>query len=140
MKQMSIFKYCSCLKSAANEDNIKISVKAERPTAPKKARPPVKKHNSTPRPAYMTKELFECNGRRFNQPGTVEHGIAIDGSTKEYESKLDRIIEWSSTRPKFNISSFYGILNNAEFRKQFSSRQREAIDNVYYKCDIYKHF
>ena len=139
LKQTSMFKFCSCLKPAYNEEKIKISTRVERPTR-KKAQSSEKKLVTKPRPPCILKGHYERKGLRLNQLGTMECGIFIDGSIKEYSTKIDRIIEWSSTRPKFDISSFHGIFNNAEFRKQFSNRQREAIDNVYYKWEVFMQY
>jgi hypothetical protein len=92
------------------------------------------------KPSKFVKGEMIRNGKHMNINGKIEHGIKIDGTTKEYSQKLQRIMTWSASRPKFDISAYYGIMSNAEFTKQFSSRQREAIDNVYYKCDIYADF
>jgi hypothetical protein len=80
---------------------------------------------------------FVRHGNKMNINGTIECGIWLDGSTREYTQKLKRIIKWSSTRPKFDITVYEGILDNTEFTKCFSSRQREAIDNCYYKFDVF---
>jgi hypothetical protein len=120
---------------SCNEEK-NVSAKIARPSQ-KRMQSSVTKHH---KPEIILKGHYERKGLRLNQLGTVECGILINGSTEEYSIKVDRIIAWSSTRPKFDISPFHGIFNNAEFRKQYSNRQREAIDNVYYKWEVFMQF
>jgi len=87
--------------------------------------------------AKMPKRSYERHGFTLNLKDTYEHGLQIDGSNAEYESKARRIVKWSESRPKFNISAVCGILQDADFKKQFTSSQRDAIDNIYYNCDVW---
>jgi len=87
--------------------------------------------------ADMPKRSYERHGVMMNVKGTMEHGLIMDGSNAEYEKKARRIVKWSESRPKFDISAICGILNNADFTKKYSSSQRDAIDNIYYRCDVW---
>jgi len=54
---------------------------------------------------------------------------------------LDNIIEWSSLRKglsNFDATTFYGIKKNYEKFKRFTSSQKYAIENVYFKWKIDK--
>jgi len=100
----------------------------------------VAKSRETPRQLVNMKDAFYCDGKDMNKLGTTERGIKIDGSAKEYAQKCERIISWSKTRPKFDIITIDGIRYNANFRLDFTSNQRNAIDNVYYRCKVFADF
>ena len=128
-KQILGLKGCSCLKVKNVENPIKLSQKEKKTIS--------RKYEIS---APIKKELFVRNGQLLNQLGTTECGLVIDGSDTEYSIKLDRIIEWSSTRPPFDISHLHSILNNPDFRKHFTNRKRVAIDNIYYKWEVYMQY
>ena len=83
----------------------------------------------------LVKQAYVCDGREYNIKGSVEANILIDGSHREYKEKLIRIIAWSSNEPKFSNASLY--VHMLDSFTQFSSSQREAIDNVYYKWRVF---
>jgi hypothetical protein len=61
--------------------------------------------------------------------------ILSTAKTGNYKEKLIRIIAWSSNEPKFSNASLY--VHMLDYFTQFSSSQREAIDNVYYKWRVF---
>jgi hypothetical protein len=83
----------------------------------------------------IVKASYSCDGRDYNIKGTVESNLLIDGSHSEYKEKLIRIIAWSSNEPKFSNAILY--VHMLDSFTQFSSSQREAIDNVYYKWRVF---
>lgn len=54
----------------------------------------------------------------------------------DYEDKLDCIIAWAKTNPKFECATFIGISENFEIYNRFTENQETAIDNVFYKWKI----
>ena len=112
-------------------DNNKIKAKPEKPE---------KKENPKKKSPFVKGYFQDQNGKQLNINGTREHGLKIDGSADEYTKKLERIFAWSSSRPAFNISTLYSIFDNAKFTQNYSSGQRDAIDNVYYKFGVFSHF
>ena len=54
------------------------------------------------------------------------------------EEMLDRILEWAETKDKFDASTFEGIKDHYEKYDEFTSRQIDAIENVYSKWKIDK--
>jgi hypothetical protein len=54
----------------------------------------------------------------------------------DYETKLERIIEWASDKSFFNESTFIGIQDFYDEHCIFTISQETAIDNVYYKWKI----
>ena len=83
----------------------------------------------------IVKATYCFEGRDYNIKGTVESNLLIDGSHREYREKLVRIIAWSSGEPRFKNRDLY--VKMLDEYKQYSSRQREAIDNVYYNWRVF---
>ena len=96
----------------------------------------------TKKPSRMAKmlirESFQNEGHNLNIAETWEHGILLDASISEYKEKIRRILQWSKSHPKFDASIFMSIAEHSTFKKSLSSRERYAIDRVYYKCFVYK--
>jgi hypothetical protein len=92
------------------------------------------------RSARFVKGSFTRNGQPMNVLGTLERDIKIDGSNKEYREKAQRIVIWSRSRPKFDIGAITGILDYEQFRHNLTTSQRDAIDNIYYRCDVVSAF
>ena len=57
----------------------------------------------------------------------------------DYETKLDRILQWVETKPTFDDSVFVGIQDYHDNHSLFTLNQEIAIDNVYYgwKVDVW---
>ena len=58
----------------------------------------------------------------------------------DHETMLNNILDWASTKSEFDDSTFRGIKDYYEERGQFTSRQGDAIENVYYKWKIDKKY
>ncbi len=86
----------------------------------------------------IVKASYSCDGRDYNIKGIVESNLLIDGSHSEYKEKLVRIVAWSSGNPRFKNRDLY--VKILDEYKQYSSRQREAIDNVYYNWRVFNKF
>jgi hypothetical protein len=88
----------------------------------------------------LVREKYEIDGEHLNIPDTWEHGIHLTAAPQEYTEKNRRIILWGSIHHKFDSSVFKSIGERAVFKKGFSSKERYAIDRVYYKCKVFKMF
>ena len=58
----------------------------------------------------------------------------------DHETMLNNILDWASTKSEFDDSTFKGIKDYYEERGQFTSRQEDAIENVYFKWKIDKKY
>lgn len=114
-------------------------------TAKKTVTPVVTKPVEIPKKAsrmakMLVREKYEIDGEHYNIPDTWEHGIHLTAAPQEYTEKNRRIILWGAIHQKFDSSVFKSIGERAVFKKGFSSRERYAIDRVYYKCRVFKMF
>ena len=88
----------------------------------------------------LIRENYEIDGQHLNIADTWEHGIHLTAAPQEYSEKNRRILLWASIHGKFDSSVFKSIGERSVFKKGFSSRERYAIDQVYYKCRVFKMF
>jgi len=60
----------------------------------------------------------------------------------DYKDMLDCILEWAETHPNFDASVFESIESYYYDQGEFTGRQQDAIENVYYKwrVDIWADF